>query len=517
MSNIMKRVCLLVLSVFSGVISLQAFAQSGGYVPPNVHITKPGQGIVARNVKLGLNKSAVLDIEAPVGEIALANPEIADIVVGSSHRLFVVGKEAGQTNAFVFDPYGAPIVNLDIRVEQDLSELSELLDKLLPDSELRVASVNGSVLLSGRVPSLADSDRAMRLSRRFVDEDEKLVNMMTISGKDQVLLKVRIVEMQRSVTKQLGVNLTGNTSFGELTPGRLFEVIGSDGTPVVQEWVNPTRPMDASFSTQNAFSLAGRALGGLAAGIGYSNYVGGALQSSIGTALSALERVGMVRTLAEPNLTAISGESANFLAGGEFPIPVAQDDDGDITVEFKPYGVGLGFTPVVLSEGRISLRVSTEVSELSTQGAFQPETVVGASGGGQPIVVQSISIPALTVRRAETTVELPSGGSMVIAGLIQERTKQSIDAIPGVKDLPILGALFRSRDFQNEDTEMVVIITPYLVDPTDPNKLRTPTDGYKTASDMKTILFGKLNEVYGVNGGKKIKGEWEGPIGYILD
>lgn len=217
----------------------------------------------------------------------------------------------------------------------------------------------------------------------------------------------------------------------------------------------------------------------------------------------------MLRTLAEPNLTAVSGESAKFLAGGEFPVPVAQDNTGAISLEFKPYGVGLGFTPVVLSGGRISLRLSTEVSELTSQGAI---TLPGSGGS------QGLTIPALSVRRAETTVELPSGSAMMIAGLLQERTKQSIDALPGITNLPYIGSLFRSRDFLSGETEMVIIVTPYLVDPTSPSRLQTPADGFRVASDPDTVLLGKLNKRSApVQPGAPPPTAYQGPVGYVIE
>jgi pilus assembly protein CpaC len=321
---------------------------------------------------------------------------------------------------------------------------------------------------------------------------------MSIDGKDQVTLKVRVVEMQRQVIKQMGINLSGSIGFGQLS-GTAF-----DNT--------------LSIASSNAFPLAGTSLGGLVANLGYKNTVGGATQSTVGAKINALERVGIVRTLAETNLAAISGEAGRFLVGGEFPVPVAQDQ-GKISIEFKPYGVGLGYTPIVLSEGRISLQMSVEVSELTTQGGFQSDSVAGTDPNtGQAVSGQSITIPALKVRRAETTVEIPSGGSLVIAGLIQESTRQSLDNIPGIKDVPVLGSLFRSRDFQNDETELVVIVTPYLVDPTDPQGFRDPDRGYVTATDARTILFGKLNDVYAVPGSAAAKTPApNGASGFIID
>jgi len=222
-----------------------------------------------------------------------------------------------------------------------------------------------------------------------------------------------------------------------------------------------------------------------------------------------------VKTLAEPNIVAMSGEAAKFLAGGEFPVPVGQDNNGRVSIEFKPYGVGLGFTPVVLSEGRISLKVSTEVSELTNQGAYQGATQTGIDSDGNLITLAGITIPALSVRRAESVIELPSGGSMMMAGLIQSKTRQTLDQLPGLKKLPVLGALFQSRDFLQDESELVVIVTPYLVDPTQKNQLRTPADGYANASDAKTIFFGKLNEQYGKDGAPVDAENYRSPVGFI--
>jgi pilus assembly protein CpaC len=218
--------------------------------------------------------------------------------------------------------------------------------------------------------------------------------------------------------------------------------------------------------------------------------------------LQAFERVGIVRTLAEPNITAISGESGKFLAGGEFPVPVGRDDDG-ITIEFKPYGIGLGYTPVVLSQGRISIKISTEVSELTSEGAIQ---------------VQGLQIPGLQVRRAETTVEMASGQSLMIAGLLKEQTKQNIDSLPGMTNLPVLGALFRSRDYLAGETELVIIVTPYIVNGTNPNRMQTPADGFQVATDMDSILLGRMNRATraGAAGGPP-PGAYQGPVGYVIE
>jgi pilus assembly protein CpaC len=225
--------------------------------------------------------------------------------------------------------------------------------------------------------------------------------------------------------------------------------------------------------------------------------------------LEAFERVGLARTLAEPNLTSVNGESANFLAGGEFPLPTGRDRDGNITVTYKPYGVGLAFRPIVLSGGRISLQVKVEVSELTEQGGF----TIGAG------TASSITLPGLTVRRSENTVELPSGGAMMIAGLLQESTRQAVDSLPGMTNLPVLGSLFRSRDYLNGETELVVIVEPYIVSPTSPDRMQTPADGLRIATDSQTILFGQLNQVYGAPapGPAGSGAAWQGAVGYVIE
>jgi pilus assembly protein CpaC len=289
------------------------------------------------------------------------------------------------------------------------------------------------------------------------------------------MLKVRVAEMQRNILKQFGVDIDAAFSVGSFS---------------------------GAFNTVNPFSLNSTGAisdGSTVLGVGNS-------KNFVDVTVTALERDGLLRTLAEPTLTAISGESAKFLAGGEYPVPVGTDNN-EVTIEFKPFGVGLGFTPVVLSEGQISMRISTEVSELSNENAI---TVTSGTTGS------STTIPALKVRRAETTVELPSGGSMIMAGLIQDSVKQHINGTPGLKNLPILGTLFRSRDFQADQTELVVIVTPYVVNPVNEKQLATPFERYNTPTDRQTILFGRLNKVYGIAGGSP-KGTYHGSVGYIVE
>jgi pilus assembly protein CpaC len=347
--------------------------------------------------------------------------------------------------------------------------------------------------------------------------------MLSIAGKEQVMLKVRVVEMQRSVVKQLGVNLQSvlnqvgepqyilGTALGFAANGGVLGGLAArynldttrqpgaietrrigtagDGTPIFKDFDVVNRRFDRATEVRTA---------------------GDPGLNQAEAALQALERVGLVRTLAEPNLTAVSGESAKFLAGGEFPVPVAQDRDGRVTVEFKPFGVGLGFTPVVLSGGRISLRLSTEVSELTNTGSFSLQ-----SNGTQSGLV----LPGLNVRRTETTVEMPSGGSMMIAGLLQERTRQSADSLPGLMNLPVLGSLFRSRDFVSGETELVIIVEPMLVSPTSPSRLQTPADGLRIASEPEAVLLGKLNKRSAPAPGAPttLPTAYQGPVGFVIE
>ncbi|KCZ49947.1 MULTISPECIES: type II and III secretion system protein family protein [unclassified Hyphomonas] len=510
----------------AAVIALSLAIGPAALAGPNTfgtQITQPGESAVSEQVTLGLNKSTIIDLSAPAADVVITNPEIADAIVQTSQRIIFRGMDYGQTNAFVFDRQGNQLLNLEINVEMDMASIQQMIARHVPGARVKVEGLNGNVVITGTTDSLSESDAVERLVEAYLgsgeEEETKVINMIDIAAKDQVLLEVRVVEMQRNAIKQLGINLSGAPTFGDL--GNLVErqLFVGNNPPVNADTTAlfPGLPFDVSSKVGSSlgYPLQGRSLGGFSGRATYSNYVGQDLQSSVGVELNALERIGIVKTLAEPNIVAMSGESAKFLAGGEFPVPVGQDQNGRITVEFKPYGVGLGFTPVVLSEGRISLKISTEVSELSSEGAFQGESTTIVDAQGNTTSYEGVTLPALSVRRAESVIELPSGGSMMMAGLIQSQSRQSLDQIPGLKKLPILGALFQSRDFIQEETELVVIVTPYLVDPTKKDQLRTPADGYANASDAKTIFFGKLNEQYGRNGEPVSASDYRAPVGFI--
>ena len=442
--------------------------------PSNQHLT------------LGLNKAAIVELDSDAKDVLVSSPEIADAIIKSPRRIFLLGTKTGQTNAFFFDGRGHQVLSLDIRVEKDVADLAAMIKANLPNSAIKVAALNDNVVLSGRVASASEATRAADLAASFAGDPKKVVNMLSISDGEQVMLRVHISEMQRQIAKQFGINLAGVGMVAGSTPFAL--------------------------STDNQFGLLGRALNDLSGGnVGQLCASPAALRAggcnNVQASFKTLETVGLLHTLAQPNLTAVSGETAKFLAGGEFPVPAGRDQQGNISITFKQFGVGLSFTPVVLSGGRISLQISTEVSELTNTGAF---TLSGLGGVGS-----AVTIPALNVRRAETTVELPSGGSFALAGLMQHTTKQQIDAFPGVKDLPVLGALFRSRDFQNNESELVVMITAYLVNPVAEAALAKPSDGFITPTDPETLLLGRLNTVY-KKSAQPLTPEAAAPVGFVV-
>jgi len=445
---------------------------------PEAHvITQAG---AERSIVVPYGKSTSIDLPAGLMDVIVSNPEVVDAVVHTSNRVLLVGKQPGQTNAFFYGRNGQELLKLDVRVERDMGGLDGLINQHAPGNNVQVDSFNNNILLSGEVADAATAQTVMNLAKMWLGEsttgggEGEIINIMTIKGNDQVQLKVRIVEMQRSVTKQMGID---------------FNAIGQVG--------------DATLGLVSNAATGGGA--GFAGNLNWQNSGGGAFRS-LTSNLTALEKVGLVRTLAEPVLTAISGETATFLSGGEFPLltNVFIDENGQLQREFeyKPFGVSLGFTPVVLSEGRISLNISVEVSEPTTEGAFE---------------TGNADILGLRVRRVSTVVEIPAGGSMVIAGLIREESRQATDGTPGLKDVPVAGALFRSRDDETTETELVIIVTPYLVNPTHPDNLQTPLDGFVAANDRDAAFMGRINKVYGKNGLEKTEGTLTGPFGHVVD
>jgi pilus assembly protein CpaC len=455
------------------------------------------EGTAHEHLTLALNKAAIVQLDTDARDVLVSNPAIVDAVVRTARRVYLLGMKTGQTNAFFFDAAGHQILSLDIAVERDVADLTSMMHANFPGSEIHASALNDNVVLTGTVESAQDATRAQDLAARFATVDgkadpTKVVNMLKVKGREQVLIKVRVSEIQRNIAKQLGVNLTAIPSIG-----------GSAGVPIL-------------LATSNPFGLGQVLSAASGAQIGQVGTPTNPGPNNIQGVLNALDQVGLSHTLAEPNLTAVSGETAKFLAGGEFPVPVSRDLYGNVTIEFKQFGVGLSFTPVVLSENRISLQVSTEVSELTNEGAFVQSATQVVGTNGQPINIASLTVPALAVRRAETTVELPSGGSFAIAGLLQHTTKQVLDEFPGLGQMPVLGALFRSRDFQNNETELVIIASAYLVDPSHETKLAAPTDGFVPGTDLEQDFLGKMNATYR-NDPHGLKSAADGKAGFIVE
>lgn len=505
-----KYLRLSLATVLSSAVALSptyAFAQVEPASAPTLRITNGG-GSQSATLILPFGKSAIIDLPADARDILISNPEIADATVRTARRAYVIGRALGQTNIFFFDAQGRQIANVEIRVEPDVEPLNSILGRHSPDSQITAEALNGSIILSGTARSAAESDRARQLALQFLQTsggagaaagagDNRIVNLVQVQGSEQVLVRVRVVEMSRTLVRQLGINLNYENLVNQ--------TIGND------EFLN--------LATSLGYSINGGSLGGLTGSGGFVENVGQPNERTTDATIQAFERAGLLRVLAEPNLTAISGEAARFLAGGEFPVPVAADD-GQISIEFKPFGVGLAFTPVVLSGGRISLKVATEVSELTSEGAISTGDTPIRNPDGSTTVVRGINIPALQVRRAETTLEMSSGSSIVLAGLIQERSRHAMEGAPGMMNSPILGALFRSRDFLNSETELVIIVTPYLVEPTSPERLRTPADGFRNPSEGESLLSGRLNSLYrpsNVGGDDNNAQGLQGPHGHVIE
>jgi pilus assembly protein CpaC len=476
----------------------------------------------SRAVTLGKGKSLVCDFSRDIKNVLVAEPKTANVVMLSSRRAYMIGNDSGETSIVFFDAGGIQMARFEITVvgkvklpaQRDVSIIQKaILNLLCPgrdvqcDDVVKVASIGDGIILTGTVANQLEAQQAFDIAAHFIDpcaallgnndsgsigsgsggssssscsasgpsasggaggtlsevSKSKIVNAIVVRGRDQVVLKVTVAEMDRQVIKQLGINLNG--SFGY-------------GTAVV------------NFNTNNPFPINGTP----------SSSIGGGFKGLTAT-LQAMEQAGVVHTLAEPTLTAISGESAHFLAGGMFPYPVPASLGQPPAIQFQNYGVGLNFTPVVLSEGRISLHVATEVSQLDPTNS---------------ITIAGTTVPGLIVRRADTTAEVPSGGSLAMAGMLQDQTKQTITGLPGVMEVPILGTLFKSRDYLNNRTELVILVTPYISRPVVQKDLSRPDDGFADPSDPASVLLGRLNRIYGVTTIPP-NSPYHGKYGFILD
>jgi pilus assembly protein CpaC len=445
----------------------------------------------SRTVALGVGKSLVIDFPRDIKDVLVANPKTANAVIRSARRAYIIGNEIGQTNVFFFDAEGRQMIGLDIAVTRNLNGIRTAIRQVLPDADVHVEGIGEGVILTGLVSNQAEAQQAFDIATRLVGTGSsdavgtggKVVNALVVRGRDQIMLKVTVAEVERDLVKQLGINLSGSVGYG---------------TAVV------------NFNNTNPFTAYGQSLSG-------SSISGG--WKSITATLQAMEQAGVIHTLAEPSLTAISGETATFLAGGEFPIlngyscSATSSTPGAPTtcqpaIEFKKFGVSLNFTPVVLSEGRISMKVMTEVSDISSNNALTIPI---------PGSTDTVTIPSIRTRRADTTLEIPSGGSLAMAGMIHDETRHNINGLPGLMELPILGPLFKSNDYVNQRTELMVLVTPYVVRAVAQKDLSRPDDGFADPSDPAQVLLGRFNRIYGVGGTTDPPDNYRGKYGFILD
>ena len=436
-------------------------------------------GAMVKRLSMGVGHSVMIDLPRDAAEIFIGSPKVANAVVRSPRKLFIMALENGQTTIYALDAQGKQIAVIEISTGRNVEELAQILKTAMPNSAIVARTVQDTIILTGTVENPGDAQQALDIANGFVggagffSSAGKVVNSIAIRGRDQVMVKVTVAEVQRNVLKTLGVSAG--------------QIAGS--------WGN--------FTMANTPSLnGGQGLGSNVLNLG---------NASLGGTLQAFERNGVGRILAEPNVTAVSGESAKFTAGGEIPIPSGQSCSVDpvtnrnictVAVTYKPYGVTLNMTPVVQSDGRIQLRIATEVTEVDNQQQFS---------------YGNISVPGFRSRRHETTVELPSGGSVASAGLISVRSAQAINGLPGLMNLPILGALFRSRDYLRNETEMVIIVTPYITKPVAAKDLARPTDNFTDATDPQSVLLGRVNRLYSTTSNPQVIQNFKGKVGFIND
>lgn len=438
---------LLGLAVVVGVVMTPMAHPVADKDPRRVEMVGPQEKLLP----IEINKGQLVRLGAAASSVFIADPKIADVQVKSPTLVYVFGKQAGETTMFAVDANDRLLANLKISVSHNLTQLKTAMSTMFPGALIDAVSMGDAVLLSGTVGSGQIAEDARSLAARFAGGDKNVINRITVRGPNQVNLRVRVAEVNRTVLKRIGVNWDALLSVGSFAFGLATNnpVLNSLGQTIVRN-----NSSDALIGGVNS--------GGL----------------SINGVIDALENEGLITVLAEPNLTAVSGETASFLAGGEFPMVVPQSRDM-VTIEFKKFGVSLAFTPTLLDGGRISLKVRPEVSQLSTTGEVRLNNIV---------------VPSLTTRRAETTVELSSGQSFAVAGLIQNNLTHDLRKFPGLGDLPVLGNLFRSDRYQRNETELVIIVTPYTVRPVASAALQAPTDGLTMTTDNNRVEQGDLQK-----------------------
>ena len=462
------KAALLGLAIFVGPMAEHLQAET-------IQVIRKGAG---RDLNITMNRAVVVESDVPFAELSIANPSIADFSTLSDSTIYVLGKSPGRTTLTLLDANGRLITNVEVQVSADVSEFKERLRQILPGEKIEVRAANDGIVLSGTVSSTTRMDRALELAERYAPE--RVSNLMSVSGQQQVMLKVRFAEMQRSVSKQL------STSIGITSTGGTIGIQSETGT-----WLDGANTITSTnIATQEGVE------GAIAFGFGSGS-------TQVGILLEALEAKGVVRTLAEPNLSALSGQEAKFLAGGEFPIPVAQEN-GVTTVQFKSFGVELNFVPRVVDDGVINLEMAAAVSSLDTTNG---------------ITTDGLSLPAFRRRDASTTVALRDGQSFAVAGLLQDDFRDNNGQVPWLGDIPVLGALFRSADYQRSQTELVIIISAHLVSPTNGEALALPTDRVRLPSEKDLFLNGRVARDVKTQGaaGEVAKQDFQGSYGYVME
>ena len=470
----MKRLAITLLSAACAVAPLALISNSAAQAQG---VSRPANDLV-----LSIGRGQLVTVAGTMADVFVANEAVADVQVKSSHQLYVFGKAGGETTIYASNAAGDVIWSANVRVGSNIDSVDQMLHMAMPDAKITVSTMGtNTFLLTGTVAAPEDAAEAQRLVQAFVGKDANVITRLKMATPLQVNLHVKFAEVSRSLIRDIGTNLTSIDSssgfqfgIGQGATGSVFRPNSNFGGSATGVGNKPQLYVPDINNPGKFVQVAGTDVAATAVGttLGLAGHLAGL---DLLGALNLGEQVGLVSTLSEPNLTALSGETADFLAGGEYPIPISQGL-GTTSIEYKRFGVSLSYTPTVLSNGRISMRVRPEVSELSSQGA---------------ITISGFQVPALTVRRAETTVELGSGQSFMIAGLMSNSSQSTVKKMPGAGDLPILGSLFRSTHFQKGETELVIIVTPYLVNPVDANDIKLPTDGFKSANVGQQV-FGNM-------------------------
>ena len=475
------------IAAATAAFALLAFSDCASADPDGSRSFMSASGVATQNLQMGVGRSKIVDLPEDASEIYVGDPKIANAIVRSARRIYVSAVANGQTTIFALGAGGRKIAAIDVSVGRDVNALSTLLNAAVPGNDIHVRTVADSIILTGSVASAGDAQKAVDIANGFVGETAgsfsfgangisatsgqsgKVINSLIIRGLDQVSLRVTIAEIRREIVKQLGVSMTGTGPNGSLKLDNPFAINGALATSEV---------------TLNWFRGAGE----------------------LSATVQAFERQGVAHTLAEPTVTAVSGESAKFMAGGTIPIANSETCNNGgafgCTIGFiqQPYGVTLNFTPVVLSQGRIQLRIAAEVTDVDY---------------ASQVTTNGISIPGFRTRNNVTTVELPSGGSIATAGLIGTQTQQAVNGFPALMNVPILGALFRSHDYQRNETELLIVVTPYIVHAVDPQQVVRPDQNFEEASDPQAWFLGRVNRIYSSSGSLQPMPGYAGQIGFI--